>query len=788
MSNSAAFLKSHSEQIRICGLVQGVGFRPAVWQIAHRLGIRGEVRNDGSGVIIIAQTSPHMIHQLLQELQLQPPALARIDSIQREVIDSALHFSDFNIQQSRQNEIHTGIVPDAATCSECLQDIRDPHNRRFEYAFTNCTHCGPRFSIIRDIPYDRAQTSMAKFVLCCACRSEYEDPAQRRFHAQPNACPVCGPQLLIRDNRAKRIPADQPLKAIARLINEGHIIAIKGLGGFQLACDAGNIEAVQALRIRKRRPHKALALMAKSIHQIQQYCTVSDIERAQLESTAAPIVLLNRRHDADTLCAQIAPGQNTLGFMLPNSPLHHLLLERLDRPVVLTSGNRTEEPQCIDDTQALSQLAGIADYFLMHNRDIINRIDDSVLRVVLQQVHYLRRARGFAPQPLKLPEGFENSTSIFACGSEMKNTFCLIRDDQATLSQHIGNLENAHTYDDYLHNIGLYQRLFQFNCERIAVDQHPEYLSSKYGRAQAVEQAIPLEEVQHHHAHIAACLADNGWPLKRGKVIGVVLDGLGFGDDGTIWGGEFLVADYEEYERLGRLQPVPLPGGVKAIQQPWRNTYAQLTQLDEWPELKTRYANLELMQDLSGKPLAALDQMMLKGFNSPLSSSCGRLFDAVAAAAGICSTAISYEGQAAIELENCIKAEHLQQVEAYPFCLQQHDLLEISTQAVWPALLEDLHRGAGVSVISARFHRGLAKAIVDMIIRLHQQSGISTVALSGGVFQNRTLFTLCMGLLRQHPLKVLFHQQLPANDGAIALGQAVIAAARATRKEKLICV
>jgi len=400
----------------------------------------------------------------------------------------------------------------------------------------------------------------------------------------------------------------------------------------------------------------------------------------------------------------------------------------------------------------------------------------------------LRRARGYAPRPIALPDGFINVPNILACGSEMKNTFCLIRDGQATLSQHIGNLENAHTYDDYLHNLELYQRLFRFQIQHIVVDRHPEYLSSKHGRQLAQDNDIRIDEVQHHHAHIAACLADNGWTRHQGKVIGVVMDGLGFGDDGSIWGGEFLLADYLQYQRCGRLRQAPMPGGVQSILQPWRNTVAHLQQLDDWPALQQQYADLPFIQTLSAKPLNTLEQMIQRRLNAPLSSSCGRLFDAVAAAVGICAEQISYEGQAAIELENCITESALQQASPYIFTLKQNTLLEIDPASMWRALLEDLQQGVPTAIISARFHRGLAQAIVDSAVRISRQSGITTIALSGGVFQNQTLFRLCLGLLQQHQLQVLYHQQLPANDGGISFGQAVIAAARATHKETLTCV
>ncbi len=766
----------HSEQIRIRGLVQGVGFRPTIWQTAHELGIHGEVRNDGSGVVIIAQSSPDLIDQMMAEISANQPPLARIDSIERQTFLTDRNFDVFSIEQSISNEIRTAIVADAATCSLCLDDLYNRDNRRHGYAFTNCTHCGPRLSIVDDIPYDRANTSMAVFIQCQTCQQEYDNPEDRRFHAQPNACPDCGPHLRLCDPKGKRLNGD-PISVTGHLIKQGHIVAIKGIGGFQLACDADNNLAVTTLRERKRRPDKALALMATSISQVKQYCVVSDDEKRLLESSSAPIVLLARKENS-VLSNSIAPGQNSLGFMLPNTPLHHSLMQQLDFPVVLTSGNASEEPQCIDNEDALSRLGSIADFFLLNNRDILSRIDDSVVRVINCKTHFLRRARGYAPAPVTLPDDLVTTTSILACGGELKNTFALLRNDQVTLSQHMGNLENSLTYDDYCRSLALYKRLYQFEPQTIAVDKHPEYLSSKYGRAYAQELDIPCFEIQHHHAHIAACLADNDWKLEDGSVIGIALDGLGFGADASIWGGEIMIADYLDFERVARFKPVAMPGGSQAILQPWRNTYSQLSSCLDWSAISEQYANLELVQFLKKKPLATFDQMILSGLNTPMTSSCGRLFDAVAAAVGICRDGISYEGQAAIEFENRVNQEELLLSSPYRFELSDGDLMEINPQTMWLGLLEDIQSGLGVSTIAARFHLGLANILVKAVARISKQTGIQTVALSGGVFQNRTLFKLCIRQLEHNQLTPLFHQQIPANDGGLALGQAVIAAAQ----------
>ena len=767
-----------TEIIRIRGQVQGVGFRPTVYRIARQLNLCGEVMNDGIGVKVILQAESFLVDQFIEQIKLQCPPLARIDSMEREELDESAHYSNFSISSSRSGAIQTGIIPDAATCSDCLQDIRNPQNRRAGYAFTNCTHCGPRLSIVQQIPYDRSHTSMKSFRLCEPCQQEYDDPDDRRFHAQPNACPDCGPSLTMTDAQGNALPGEDILHSAAELIRQGHILAIKGIGGFQLACDAQNDEAVKQLRQRKRRPAKAFALMASSSAQIRQYCAVSAPEQQLLESSAAPIVILQILRDTRELSPAIAPGQHALGFMLPYSPLHHLLLQQLETPIVLTSGNAADEPQCTNNQQAIRQLGSIADFFILHNRDIVNRIDDSVLRIIGGHPHYYRRARGYAPAPLPLNAGLQNNRNILALGAEMKNTFCLLKDRQLTLSQHIGNLENAQTYADYLKHIALYQNLYDFQPDVIAVDRHPEYLSSKLGRMWAAEQQIPLLEIQHHHAHIAACLVDNAWPAQQGPVIGVALDGLGYGDDGSVWGGEFLLADFNRYTRYACLKPVALPGASKAITEPWRNTYAQLTQQSGWQEIAEQYPALALVQFLQQQPITLLDQMIRQRLNSPMSSSCGRLFDAIAAALGICAQRISYEGQAALELEALITPNTLAQATPYPFQILPGEPAHIDTSALWPALLNDLQNATDPALISARFHVTLAAIILQIAQAIRLISRIDTVALSGGVFQNATLLGLTVDRLTRHSFRVLSHRQVPANDGGLALGQAAIAAAR----------
>ncbi len=766
---------SYCEQIRVKGLVQGVGFRPTVFRLARELNINGEVLNDGEGVSIVAQTSSNNIDIFIEHLQQQCPPLARIDLINRTPLQSPKFYQDFSIQQSQNSKIHTGIVPDAASCHSCLQDITDPENRRYGYAFTNCTHCGPRLSIVNNIPYDRNNTSMVSFKLCPTCLQEYRNPEDRRFHAQPNACPDCGPKLSLTDNLGNEIDCQDIISTASSYIKQGFIIAIKGIGGFQLACDATNDKTVLLLRRRKHRPDKSFALMATDSQQIETYCRVSEKEKETLQSHAAPIVILQRKPAKSDLSEQLAPRQKTLGFMLPYSPLHHLLMQQLHSPVVLTSGNVAEEPQCIDNDQALNKLGEIADYFILHNRDIVNRIDDSVIRKLGHEQLIYRRARGYAPAPVLLPSGFSPNKSILACGGEMKNSFCMLKDQQAILSQYMGNLENMQTFNDYLKNLDLYHHLFQFKADAIVIDKHPEYLSSKHGIQLASEKNLPLIEVQHHHAHIASCLVDNNWPLDQGKVIGVSLDGLGYGDDDTIWGGEFLLADYQQYSRLARFKPVAMPGGTQAIMEPWRNTYAHLFTHCNWSDLNQRFSGLELFNYLQQKPLDVINRMMVSNINSPLSSSCGRLFDAVAAATGLCREKISYEGQAAIELESLIHEDDLNRVTAYPFELEHNGLLEVNPAPMWHALLSDLQNKKSRSIISARFHLCLTNIIEKVIHQISQQTGIQTVALSGGVFQNSTLLTLTLNKLQQNGFNVLNHQNIPTNDGGLALGQAAIA-------------
>ena len=775
----------HAEHIHVRGIVQGVGFRPTVWHLAQRFKLTGNVSNDGDGVIIKVHGSEGAIDAFVQSLRDEKPILARIDSIERRSQAASENLAhDFEIISSTQSNANTGVTADAGTCKSCIIDIFDPTNRRYGYPFTNCTHCGPRLSIIRAIPYDRAHTSMAKFALCSSCEQEYNSASDRRFHAQPNACPDCGPECWLTDKNGKKLTTESAIIDTVSYLNTQSIVAIKGIGGFHLAVDASNEMAVQRLRNRKQRPRKPFALMAKNMTMIEQYCHVNEQERALLTSSSAPVVLLEKKQQT-SLANNIAPGHNTLGFMLPYSPLHHLLLNDMDHPIVLTSANAAHEPQCIDNNDALTRLANIADYFLLHNRDIENRVDDSVMRLMAGQPQFLRRARGFAPHSIVLPEGFNRAPQILAMGSELKNTFCLLKNGQAILSQHIGDLENYLSYQDYRHNIVLYQNLFQHQASQLAVDAHPEYLSNKAGHEIAEEHAIELQLIQHHHAHIASCLVDNNYTLESESVLGIALDGLGYGDDETLWGGEFLLADYHQSRRLAHFKPIALLGGTIAMKQPWRNTYAHLQACLGWDWVNKHYAELELVQMLSQKPLATFNVMLEKNMNCPQASSAGRLFDAVAAAVGICPEQIQYEGQAAIELEASITEEAWLESDqtAYPFLLEEGVL---DPSPMWKALLNDLSNATEVARISSRFHRGLSRAVQQLAIQLANDNKINTIALSGGVFQNKTLFEDVKQGLEQQQFSVLIHHNVPANDGGIALGQAVIAAARIMRKQQCV--
>jgi len=781
-----------STEIRVRGRVQGVGFRPTVSRYARELGLSGEVLNDAKGVLIRAFGREAAINALVERIEREPPPLARIDAI-----ESQPYFGDlppaFVIAESLGGDAHTQVAPDAGICSDCAEEVANPFERRYRYPFTNCTHCGPRLSILSGIPYDRANTTMGPFAMCPACRAEYDNPANRRFHAEAIACHVCGPKAkLVRfDGRPfgfEQFSMMDDVDAACGLMKNGEIVAIKGIGGYQLTCDATKSDVVARLRHLKKRDAKPFALMARDIDIIRCYCSVSPEEEALLRTPAVPIVLL-RADGVEKLPDAIAPGLRTLGFMLPTTPMHLLMLRRMARPVVMTSGNLSDEPQVISDDEIGERLGGIATYALMHDREIANRIDDSVARIVAGRPRKMRRARGYAPDIIILPKGFETAPELLAMGGELKSTFCLVKDGAAILSQHQGDLEDIRTFDDYRKNLALYTKLFDHAPVALVADMHPEYLSSKLARERASAEALPLMEIQHHHAHVASCLAENGQELDAPAVLGIVLDGLGWGGDDTLWGGEFLLADYRRYQRLGTFKPVAMLGGAQAAREPWRNLYAHLMAEMTWPVFAMNFDELELHGYLAAKPRATLDAMITNGINAPQASSCGRLFDAVAAALNICRERQAYEGEAAARLEAIVDEDTLRNEDdalGYPLSipnLRGSGLPYIEPLGLWNAVLGDLILKTPAPVMAARFHKGLAKSIVAMTKKLasgEDEAGprrFTTVALSGGCFQNRILFEEVTRRLENESFTVLSHAQVPANDGGLALGQAAIGAA-----------
>ncbi|WP_346222716.1 carbamoyltransferase HypF [Methylovulum psychrotolerans] len=779
----AAYLLMPGKAIRIRGLVQGVGFRPMIWRLArqHRLG--GEVWNDGQGVMVHAFGSAENLAAFIRQIPLHIPPLARLDSLDVQTLAGLPAPDSFRIAASQDGGAQTPIAADAATCSDCLAEIADPDNRRYRYPFTHCTHCGPRLSIIRAMPYDRCHTSMADFVMCWHCQQEYQDPNDRRFHAQANCCPDCGPALWLEDKHGQRLAGTDPLSLAAELIRQGHILAIKGVGGFHLACNAADAAAVSRLRAAKRRDAKPFALMAKHIGMVSRYAQVNAQEACLLHDKAAPIILLNA-HGA-TLAPSVAPDDDKLGFMLPYTPLHTLLMQDLAAPIVLTSGNLSDEPTCTDNTQARVNLTAIADYLLLHDRAIVNRLDDSVLRVMAGKARVLRRARGYSPEVLALPPGFGDANAILAMGAELKNSFCLLSNGTAIVSQHIGDLENAAVQQEYRHLLEDYGKLYGFKPRVIAVDRHPGYLSTQYGYALTDTYGATVIPVQHHHAHLAACLAEQGVALDAPPVLAALFDGLGLGDDGGLWGGEFLLGDYRQYTRLGHLQPMALPGGSQAMREPWRNAYAHLLHYFTWPYLQQTYGELEIIRLLASKPLETLATMVSKQLNSPLSSSCGRWFDAYAALLGLHSGQISYEGQAAIALEKLATPPFADE-QAYPAAwviAEDNGMAVLSCQGLCQAVLDDLKRGADKARIAARIHHSLADVTVRVLCQLSTQTGVDRIVLSGGVFQNRLLLEAVTGQLHKHGKTVLSPQAYPLNDGGLALGQAVVAAAQGISPE-----
>ena len=751
-------------EILIRGMVQGVGFRPFVYSQASRRALRGRVRNNTTGVLIDVEGMHEEIEGFIDDLKTNAPPLSYIESVECNHDLTPADYSDFIILESaHEGEQFVPISPDVGTCDDCLRELFDPHDRRYQYPFINCTNCGPRFTIIKDIPYDRARTTMADFEMCGDCRNEYEDPLNRRFHAEPTACAVCGPQLSLSELASAQLAiaaGDDVIPRVREMIRDGKVVAIKGIGGFHLACDALNQRAVERLRNRKYREDKAFAMMASSIEIIKEHCAISPREEQLLLVERRPIVLLQKKSDSQ-IATGVAPGGTHFGFMLPYSPLHHLLLKNLDHPLVMTSGNISDEPICYDDEEAGARLRGIADYFLLHDRRIHMRTDDSVVRVFQNREMVVRRSRGYAPAPVRTE--FRFAKQILACGAELKNTFCMARDNNAFVSHHIGDLENLETLRSYRDGIEHFKRLFHLRPEVVAYDLHPEYVSTKY--ALSLDEPLTKVAVQHHHAHIASCMADN---QIDGEVIGVAMDGLGFGTDGRMWGGEFFVADFVEAERIAHLAYAPMPGGAKAIREPWRMAAVYLQQSfgDEFVDL-----NLPFVKNSELRSWPTIRSMVATKTNSPLTSSMGRLFDAVSSLLGVRSV-VNYEGQAAIELE---AIADLDCGHAYEFQVKNDT---IDAAGVIRSAVADLLNNVAPAVVSGRFHRAVANLIVAIAGQVRAERRLNRVALSGGVFQNMLLLSEVCRLLRERDFEVYTHSRVPTNDGGISLGQAAVANAR----------
>jgi hydrogenase maturation protein HypF len=776
--------------VRVEGVVQGVGFRPFVYSLATSLGLGGLVGNDADGVFAEVEGDPAVVEVFLAALTRDAPPLARVERVTTSAMrpDGTTSFAIAPSQPGAQRR--TLVSADTATCADCLAELADPGDRRFGYPFINCTNCGPRFTIVRDVPYDRPRTTMAPFTMCELCAAEYHDPADRRFHAQPTCCPACGPALSLL-GLGGTAASGEPLAAAAALLREGRVLAVKGLGGYHLAVDASGEAAAAALRARKHREDKPFAVMVADVAAARRLCEVDEAAAGLLASSRRPIVLLPRLPGSG-LAEAVAPGNRQLGLMLPYTPLHHLLAAAVAGPMVLTSGNVSDEPIVYRDGEVAERLGGIADAVLTHDRAIEIRTDDSVVRAFRGREAVIRRSRGYVPEPLDLAAGF--ARPVLACGAELKSTFCLGRGGHAFVSHHIGDLENAETLRSFTEGIAHFRRLFDITPEVVAHDLHPEYLSTKYAMQLAEGQVagaadlagVELVGVQHHHAHIASCLADN---RAGGPVIGVAFDGTGYGADGTIWGGEFLIADLAGYERAGHLAPVPMPGGAAAIRQPWRMAAAYLdAAYADGPPGSFDGPGAPL--DRPGAPLGALAglevarrnqrfwagvlQMARRGVNSPLTSSAGRLFDAAAAILGVRDT-INYEGQAAIELEQLADPAERG---AYRAGISGPEPLRIAGGDLIRAVAEDLDQGVAPGVVAARFHNGVAGLITDCCLLLRERRGLSTVALSGGVFQNLLLLRATIARLERHGFGVMVHSRVPCNDGGISLGQAVVAAAR----------
>ncbi len=749
-----------AKKIQVNGIVQGVGFRPFVFNLAHQYDLKGEVANTAAGVSIHVEGPPGRIRAFETDLTAKCPPLAHIVEISGR-FERVKPYADFRIAKSRgQAQVSTLISPDVSICDDCLRELFDPQNRRYRYPFINCTNCGTRYTIIDDIPYDRPKTSMRHFKMCSACQSEYDDPRDRRFHAQPNACEECGPFVSLYTNHRQPVDTDHPVKKAADLVRRGQIVALKGLGGFHLVADAENGEAVRRLRNRKLREEKPFAIMSIDLESIRKYADVEPHEEKLLISIQRPIVLLKKRTPS-AIAEEVAPRNKYLGVMLPYTPLHYLILKNGFSALVMTSANLSEEPIAIDNEDAFERLADIADAFLIHNRDIYLRSDDSIVRHTAGHTRYIRRSRGFVPIPVFLDRALP---SILACGAELKNTICITKGDKAFISQHIGDLENPATLDFFELTVAHLQRILEISPEIIACDMHPDYLSTQYARQQ---QRMPKVEVQHHHAHIVSCMAEH---KLGGEVIGLSFDGTGYGTDGAIWGGEVLVAAAHQFQRMAHLAYVPMPGGTAAIKEPWRMAVSYLHAAfgDDFRDL-----DLPILEQADPQKLKIIVEMMIKGVNSPPTSSLGRLFDGVAAITGI-RRQVNFEGQAAMELEMLTAGDGRS---VYDIEEAAADASAILPAPIIRGVVRDIQNGLSTAEIGAKFHRTIVALFAEVCTSVRVESELNRVVLSGGCFQNAILLAGLIEELESRKFEVFAHRQVPANDGGISLGQALVAAA-----------
>ncbi len=748
-------------RLEINGIVQGVGFRPFIYQLANHHGLKGEVANTATGVSLVLEGLEKGIRQFIDDIPVKQPPLAHIVEVS-EAPEPVKGFTAFSIVKSRGSATRATLIsPDVMVCDDCLAEMRDPADRRFGYPFINCTNCGPRYTIIDDIPYDRPKTSMRHFRMCPLCQAEYDDPDNRRFHAQPNACPACGPRVTLFDSGAKPVDTDDPIADTAARLKDGRIVAVKGLGGFHLAVDATHADAVVRLRRRKHREEKPLALMCDSLDRIREIARFGEAEERLLGSIQRPIVLLEKREDTP-IVESVSPSNRYFGIMLPYTPLHHLLLDAGFTALVMTSANLSEEPIAINNAEAFERLGEIADDFLVHDRDILLRSDDSIVRHSAGHMRPIRRSRGYVPVPVFLKD---DMPPVLACGAELKNTVCLTRGKQAFVSQHIGDLENRATDDFFRHTVDHLKRILDIDPQIVACDLHPDYMSTRYAREL---EGITRIEVQHHHAHIAACMAEN---KADGPVIGLSFDGAGLGTDGTVWGGEVLVADYHTFTRAAHMAPVPMPGSAAAIREPWRMAVSHLNAAfgEEMGALQ-----LPFLQSVGKQRADILLAMIDKQVNSPLTSSLGRLFDAVAAIIGLRGQ-VAFEGQAAMELEMILDNT---ESGSYDFYWEDDGTCQIATTPIIQAVVRDVATGVSPNVISARFHNTLILLFDQLCRHLRTAMGIDRVALSGGVFQNNRLLVGLIAALETSGFDLLTHRLVPTNDGGLSLGQAVVAAAK----------